>query len=218
MTLRSPIKRFKPRHDLVVLLHMQGRKNVEIAKSLDMTPEHVHGVLQDPKALMMIEKYRLQVQTHFMDDVETRLLGLGAEAAENIAETIQADVSINSRVKKHQDEVSFKLLDRIGFTPKTKADDGGGAVKFDRDIQERLAKALEHGQKIHEYDEMEEAEWLEGSDTVTSKSTGSGRDLGAGDNGAGPTAPEIAESARSTESGEMAPSPLVLPNGDPKSE
>lgn len=216
MALRSPIKRFKPRHDLVVLLHMQGRKNVEIAKSLDMTPEHVHGVLQDPKALMMIEKYRLQVQTHFMDDVETRLLGLGAAAAENIAETIEAEVPIGSRVKKHQDEVSFKLLDRIGFTPKTRGDDGGGAVKFDRDIQERLAKALEHTRQIHEYDEVEEAEWLEGSDTVTSKSTGSGRDLGASDNGAGPNAPEVIESARSTGSGEMAPSPLVLPNGDDK--
>lgn len=191
---------------------MQGRKNVDIAEILDMTPENVHLILKDPKAMMMIEKYRRQVQDNFMDDVETRLLGLGAKAVDNIAQTIEAEVPLGSRIKKHQDDVSFKLLDRIGFTPKSKNEEAGGAVKFDRDIQERLATALEHTRKIHQYDEAEEAEWNEVSDTVASKnSTGSGRDLGASQNGGAPNAQDHRASARSTISGEMAPSPLVLP-------
>ena len=213
----DPIKKFKPRHDLVVLLHMQGKKNIDIAETLSMTPERIYQILDDPKSAMMVDRFRKQMQEHFMEDLETNLIGLGPEAVKNLAETINAEVAVSSRVKKHQDDVSFKLLDRIGFAPMSKDNTGTGSVKFDRDIQERIAGALESTRQIVEYDEAEEAEWMEGSDTVTSRnSTGSGRNLGTGDNGAAPNAPDFASSVRSTQGGEMVPSPLVLPKKDDK--
>lgn len=217
---QAPIKRFKPRHDLVVMLHLRGRQNTEIAEALNLTPQRVYQILQDPKAQMMIEKFRKQIKDSFIQGVEEQLVDLGPAAVENIAKTINTNIPVGARAKKHQDDVSFKLLDRIGFTPKSKEDErDGSSARFDRDIQERIASALEQSRQIHAYDEAEEAEWIEieGSDTVTSNnSTGSGGDVEADEGAAAPSTPQSLSSASSTEGGEPASSPSVLPlrNGD----
>lgn len=156
----APMKFFKTKHDRIVIMHLQGLKNIEIAEELGMTPQRVHQVLRDPAALALINRFRQQLKDKAHSDIEMRMLALGAMAVGNIAETIEAQVPVGSRVKKHQDDVSIKLLDRLGYTPKTdRAREDEGGMKMDRDLQERLVKAMESAQTVHQYDAASEAEY-----------------------------------------------------------
>ena len=154
------MKFFKVKHDKVVIMHLQGLKNYEIAEELGITPQRVYQVLSDPAALVLINRFRQQLRDKAHNDIEMRMLSLGAMAIGNIAETIEADVPVGSRVKKHQDDVSFKLLDRLGYTPRSDhARDDEGGLKMDRDLQERLVSAMESAQTVHQYNAAEEAEF-----------------------------------------------------------
>jgi hypothetical protein len=154
------MKFFKTKHDRIVLMHLQGHKNIEIADELGLTPQRVHQVLTDPSALMQINRFRQQLRAKAQSDIEMRMLSLGAAAVGNIAETIEANVPVGSRVKKHQDDVSIKLLDRLGYTPRSdRAKDDEGGIKMDRDLQERLVSAMESTRVVHQYDAAEEVEY-----------------------------------------------------------
>lgn len=171
----APIKFFKTHHDRIVLMHLQHMKNYEIAEELGITPQRVHQVLKDPAAQRQIAEFRRRLREVVHEDIEGRMLKLGPSALENIAQTIDAEIPAHHRAKKHQDDVSLKLLDRLGYTPRSdRATDGEGGLRMDRDLQERLVGALESSERIHEYDAAEEADYrlVEGSDTVTS-TTGS---------------------------------------------
>jgi len=155
----APMKFFKFKHDKIVIMHLQGMKNFEIAQELGITPTRVYQVLKDPSAQMMIQRFRREMRKKAHSDIEGRMTELGVHAIENIALTIEAEAQAGSRFKKHQDDVSFKLLDRLGYTPRTDraVDDGG--LKIDRDLSERLVQALEQTQEVHAFDEAEEADW-----------------------------------------------------------
>lgn len=140
-------------------MHLQGKKNFEIADELGITPTRVHQVLKDPSAQMMIQRFRREVRKKAHDDIETRMSELGVQAIENIALTIETEAQAGSRFKKHQDDVSFKLLDRLGYTPRSDRAPDEGGMKLDRDLSERLVAALEQTSEVHAFDEAEEAEW-----------------------------------------------------------
>lgn len=162
MSKQVPLKRIKPRHDLLVFMHIRGKSNLEIADALDIHPNYVTLVLSDPAIKRMIEQLRGELRQGFVEGMEEQLMELGPQAIENLKTTLEATPTMNSRFKKHQDNMSIKLLDRIGFSPKRK--DGGdreGGMRLDRDIQERMAKALETEDERDEYDSAVEAEWTE---------------------------------------------------------
>lgn len=155
----APMKFFKFKHDRIILMHLQGLKNYEIAEELGITPTRVHQVLKDPSAQMQIQRFRREIQKKAHTHIETRMTELGEAAIENIALTLEADAQAGSRFKKHQDDVSFKLLDRIGYSPRSDRAIDEGGIQMDRDMQERLVLALEQTETVHAFDEAEEAEW-----------------------------------------------------------
>lgn len=168
----APMKFFKFKHDKIVIMHLQGAKNFEIAEELGITPQRVYQVLADPSAQMMIQRFRREMRKRAHEDIEGRMTELGVQAIENIAKTIETEVQAGSRFKKHQDDVSLKLLDRLGYTPRSDraVDDGG--LKMDRDLSERLVKALEETNDVHAFDEAEEAEWRLVEDEEPREATG----------------------------------------------
>ncbi len=159
---KVPMKRFKPRHEMIVFLHMRGKKNNEIAEALDITSESVWQVLSDPAALLMIDALRTELRKTFVDGIEEQMMELGPIAVERLQETLESEMPVGSRAHKHQDEVSFKLLDRLGFSPSRRdGETGSKGINLDRDIQERLAAALEKSKEVDTYDAAEEADWEE---------------------------------------------------------
>jgi len=145
-------------------MHLQGMKNYEIADELGLTPTRVYQVLKDPAAQMQIQRFRREMRKKAHSDIESRMTELGTAAIENIAETIEVKIAPGHRAKKHQDDVSLKLLDRLGYTPRTDRAIDEGGIKMDRDMQERLVGALEETRAVHAFDEAEEAEWHEVDD------------------------------------------------------
>ena len=81
----APMKFFKVKHDKIVIMHLQGLKNTEIADELGITPQRVHQVLRDPAALALINRFRQQLRDVAHGDIEMRMLSLGAMAVGNIA-------------------------------------------------------------------------------------------------------------------------------------
>jgi len=158
----APIKRWKPVHEQIVLLHILGKKHVEIAATIDMTPQRVMQVLKDPRAEKQIAQSHTRLKTFFKDEVEGRMMSLGPTAVENIAETLEAEIAPGVKAKEHQDRTSLELLSRIGFGKRdTVEHQGAGVGKMDRDLQERLVSALEKSSGARAFDAAEEAEWRE---------------------------------------------------------
>jgi predicted transcriptional regulator len=157
----APMKFFKFKHDKIIIMHLQGMKNYEIADELGLTPTRVYQVLKDPAAQMQIQAFRREMRKSAHTDIEGRMTELGIAAIENIAQTIEVEIAPGHRAKKHQDDVSLKLLDRLGYTPRTDRAIEDTGIRMDRDLQERLVGALEETETVHAFDEAEEAEWHE---------------------------------------------------------
>lgn len=139
------VKRWKPRHDIMVLMHVAGKDNNEIAAHLGILPQRVSNVLNTRRGAARVAEMRERILGSVEEEIEAKLTTLGPKAVENIRRTIVAETPASSlRAKAHQDKVSFELLSRIGFGRRDGNGNGGeGGIKLDRDMQERLVAGLE---------------------------------------------------------------------------
>jgi len=141
----AEVKRWKPRHELICLMHVAGRANNEIAPSVGVQQERVSYIINSKRGQARIEALRKEIIGGAAKNIEEKLTILGPTAVANIARTIEAEIPANAgRAKAHQDKVSFELLSRIGYGRKDQAGgEGQGGIRLDRDIQKRVAEALE---------------------------------------------------------------------------
>lgn len=165
-TERYAIKKWKPRHSQVVFLHVAGYSNKSIAAQTDFNPEHVSYLLNDPRAQKAIREIEERMFKNFDQRTRRKMQALGDMAIDNIAQTVMADlsdVSVGSKAKKHQDDVSFELLDRIGYGRKQASrpgDDQG--TQLPEQVGERLAEAIEKSEVAEQADEIEMVETEDG--------------------------------------------------------
>jgi len=141
----AEIQRWKPRHEMICLMHVAGRANNEIAPLAGVNQERVSYVINSKRGQARVEALRKQIIGGAAKTIEEKLTVLGPTAVSNIARTIEAEIPASAgRAKAHQDKVSFELLSRIGYGRKDQVGGTGeGSIRLDRDIQERLAGALE---------------------------------------------------------------------------
>lgn len=153
----AEVKRWKPRHELICLMHVAGRANNEIAPSVGVNQERVSYIINSKRGQARIEALRKQIIGGAAKSIEDQLTILGPRAVSNIARTIEAEIPASAgRAKAHQDKVSFELLSRIGYGRKDQAgSQGEGGIRLDRDIQERLAGALEKSSEATRIYDME---------------------------------------------------------------
>lgn len=151
---RKP-KKWKPVYDRMCMLRVLNYTMEEIATSLDYTPERVYHILATKRAKREMQKMAEGLRQRTLANIEERLTSLGTRAVENIAKTIEYDIPVGSRAKKHQDNVSFELLSRIGFGKSDKEQKDDGGIKLDRDLQERMVTALEKSDEARRIYEIE---------------------------------------------------------------
>jgi hypothetical protein len=155
----AEVKRWKPRHELICLMHVAGRANNEIAPHVGVNQERVSYVINSKRGQARIEALRKQIIGGAARNIEEQLTILGPRAVANIAQTIEAEVPAVGRAKAHQDKVSFELLARIGYGRKDQSGGSGDTgIRLDRDIQERLAGALEKSSEATRIYDMEAQE------------------------------------------------------------
>ena len=142
-------KQWRHKYDKIVFLKLQGWTHAQIADEVNLSISRVNIVLNSRPGKERMELWRSRLEERTMLTIEEDLMSLGKRAVKNIAETINADVGMKSRAKKHQDSVSFEVLARIGFnkTEKKPVDPGSGLGGLRPDLQERIAEALEKSEE-----------------------------------------------------------------------
>ena len=171
----AEVKRWKPRHEIICIMHVAGRPNSEISPQVGIEPERVSYIINSKRGQARVEALRKQILGGVAKTIEDQLSILGPTAVSNIARTIEAEIPASAgRAKAHQDKVSFELLSRIGYGRKDQVGGAGeGGIRLDRDIQERLAGALEKSSEATRiYD-------LEIQDAVVIEESGNGDGLHA---------------------------------------
>lgn len=137
----------KPIHDYMLLLHMAGRTNVEVAETLGVTPTRVSQVLRSDWAKKRIEHLQQNVQQNLMGSIDAQLTSLAHRSLENIRKTVEAPISVLHPMKKHQDKIGMELLQGVGFLRGADRDDNG-KLTFGEDAAARLSKAIERANNI----------------------------------------------------------------------
>lgn len=154
------VKNFKPIHDNILIMHLCGYQNKTIAEELDLHKNHVSDIINDPKAQKRIDHMRGRMYDRLEDDVVGKLKLLGPEAVNNIEQTLKAHHDPGSRSKKHQDKMSFKVLDKL-----EEMDSGGGAgPTLQSEDAERLSEGLEKAAEVDEMYEVQGREKSNGSE------------------------------------------------------
>lgn len=144
----APIQNWKVRHDKIVLLHLAGLSNKEIAAALDLTEQRVSQVLQDPLAKQIIAAGRDAIRKKLLSDVEDRIVHLAHRSLENIEETVNAEISPLHPMKRHQDKLGLELLSMIGYHRAPAPTPAGPSVPAE--VFERLTRALERSERVRE--------------------------------------------------------------------
>lgn len=168
----KPIQHWSPSHDQVVMYHLYGMSNVEIGATVGYSRWHVEKILRDPRAQNAKEVLRKRILGGAMAQIEERMGALGIQSIKNIAKTIEdTTAELGTRAKKHQDDVSFELLSRIGFGRKGPESEAGG-IHLPKEEAQQLVAAIEKANTAREIiASAEEVPYSEESD-----SNGSGLD------------------------------------------
>lgn len=84
------LKRLKPKHEVILSLHMRGLTNKVIADHLNMTPEGISRVLHSP----LVREHC----TARLSDLDYRFINLKEKAIDAISDALDADQDIKTRV------------------------------------------------------------------------------------------------------------------------
>jgi len=168
----NPIVQWKPVHDLIAALHIAGHGPDSIATKTGVTKGHVYRVLNDPRTLNVIEFARKRAYGQLMTTVQDKMVGLGEKAIDNIAATIttpiedsEGNIAVGTKAKVHQDNVSFELLDRIGYGKHRQKEDGGGGIQLSPETEKKLVAGIERAKEAQIlFERAEEAVVVEVSD------------------------------------------------------
>lgn len=145
MASLAPIKKWTPRHEMVVSLHISGWSNLKIAEHFRITPVRVSQILCDPQAKALVRQANKTLRDKMKDDISDRLLTLAEGSVKNLEETIEASFLVGSDSKEHQDNVSLKILRGTGFLIGDKQEDASKTKNpLTETLAERLITALEN--------------------------------------------------------------------------
>lgn len=162
-----PVVKWSPKHDQVVALRLAGYDVMSICATTGYSDVQVRRILKNPRAKKAMEAARERMLGKFLVGIQDQMVSLGPRALKNIAQTIRQDTEVGTKAKVHQDNVSFELLSRLGFSKKASRENGDGVrgALLDRDMQERLVTALEKSNKAREiHANAEEVEYEEVDD------------------------------------------------------
>lgn len=154
------LQNWKPIHDKIVALALAGYSNNSIAAIVGYSHVRVCQILKDPRAEAAIKALQSRMFDKFHERIEGKLLMLGERAVENIGVTINAEIAPATKAKRHQDNVSFKLLDTLGYGSKQDLNRGNdGGIQLTPEASDRIATAIEKANEAQRI--IEQAEEVE---------------------------------------------------------
>ena len=156
----APIKKWKPKHDLVVQLHIACYSNDEIATMTKFSSVRVGQILGDPKAKNMIRAAQERLREKLSKEIDEGLVAICAKAVQNIRETIEIDgLTAGTDFKRHQDKISLEVLKGRGFLSKDGGDSKTRNETLPLDLLSKVNEALMKSEEVTAYmQEREEKE------------------------------------------------------------
>ena len=137
----APIKRWSPKHELVVSLSIGTMSIDAISKETGYSSVRVAQILDDPQAHRIKQEVIARIKARMMENIDDGLAVLSEEAVKRLAQTINYDEFVlGSDAKKHQDNLSLGLLKGVGFL---NGDNYRGSEDSSKSpLNERLSKQL----------------------------------------------------------------------------
>ncbi len=149
--MSAPIKRWSPKHELVVHLSISTMGVEEIAEVTGYTPARILQIRADPQAILIQEAVIARMRAKMMEDIENGLVILADHAVKRIAETITfTDFVPGSDAKKHQDNLSLGLLKGVGLLGSNGQNGAKGDTPespLNEALSNRIVTALEESNK-----------------------------------------------------------------------
>lgn len=159
----APIKNWKPKHTMVVQLHVAAASNEEIARELGYSKVRVSQILNDPRSKQIIRAVNERLKKQMKDDVSTDLVKMAEQAKERVKETLAQEFVPGTDPKHHQDRVSMDVLKGMGFFPGSLKEGDSNEPKLTKSLADRLLNALEATNEMEraqkEIEQIEDADF-----------------------------------------------------------
>lgn len=84
-------KNWKAVYDRVVAYHVMGKKNIEIAQALSLTPEHVSTILNLPRALELKKKLEDAMRAKMEENIPEMLEYVARKTASRLKQVLDDD-------------------------------------------------------------------------------------------------------------------------------
>ena len=111
-----PIKRWTPKHELVVQLSIGTMSQEDIREHTGFTLSRISQILSDPQAKKIVDEFLQHMRAKAFENIEGGLIELTEHAVKRIAQTLTyEDFVLGTDAKKHQDNLSLGLLKGLGF-------------------------------------------------------------------------------------------------------
>jgi hypothetical protein len=141
---KASIKKWSPKHDLIVQLHVSLHSPEEISAMVGCSSGRVLQVLSDPKGKKLVQLAQGRLREKLSAEVEDGLVSICVKALDNIRETIELEGLVHgSDFKKHQDRLSLDVLKGRGFLNKDGVSQDAVRGPINENMAERLIKAIE---------------------------------------------------------------------------
>jgi predicted transcriptional regulator len=147
----TAIKKWSPKHDAIIALHMSGKSNIEISALLGLTKVRVSQVISDPTGRRLIQEAQDQLRTKLKDNVSDRVLAMAEIGSKRLMETMEAEFTPGSEAKKHQDNKVVDILKGTGFLVNQVADDRKDMNAVSNEVAKKLTDAIEKAAKAERY-------------------------------------------------------------------
>ena len=172
------IRRWTPKHEEVVQLHVMGLTNTEIESKTKYKSARVAQIIADPTARRLIESVVARMRERMIEDIDGGLLDLSIDALKRLAETIKyEEFTPGSEAKKHQDNLSLNLLKGVGFlgNGRNSEEDRERESPLNTALSTRLIVALEEANEADSIRREETGPVIEADFTIVEEGSKNGK-------------------------------------------
>ena len=149
-----PIKRWSPKHELVVQLSIGTMSQEAIAEHTGFTLSRIRQIVADPQARKIVDEFLQHMRAKAFESIEGGLIELTEHAVKRIAQTLTyEDFVLGTDAKKHQDNLSLGLLKGAGFlgvAASNREESGDLRTPLNEALSTRLIEAVEAAQKAED--------------------------------------------------------------------
>jgi hypothetical protein len=147
------IKKWSPKHDAVIGMHLARKSNIEIAESTGYQVVRVSQIINDPTGQKLIREAQKAIRLQVQENIGDRVLIMAETGSKRLMETIEAEFTPGSEAKKHQDNKVIDILKGTGFLSSDFRDADKAVANVSNDVAKKLTDAIHKASQAERYKE-----------------------------------------------------------------